>query len=81
MESCILLDSLTNKMINLDVIKQDIEIEKKNMRMCECCENEISVLLFIPRQKGIWGIFHLCLLCWSGMINPKPIFKFYTVYK
>lgn len=81
MENSTLLDTLTNKMIGLDIIKEDIEKEKKIMKPCECCLKETSVLLFIPRQYGIWGIFHLCLLCWGKMVNPKPLYHFYTVYK
>lgn len=68
-------------MNELQAIQLDIEKEKGIMKPCESCEVNKSVLLFIPRQGGVWGIFHLCLPCWGAVVTPKPVFKFYTVYK
>lgn len=67
--------------MDLDIIQNEIQLEKSIMKKCDCCMVETSILLFIPRKNGCWGIFHLCLFCWSKMVNPKPDYKFYTVYK
>lgn len=54
-------------------IALDIERDRKDLKLCECCSKRNSQYLYLVKS-AVYGIFHVCELCRNEIIRlPKPV--------